>query len=131
MPNALDQIDIRIIDCLQKDGRISNVDLADRVALSPTPCLRGVKRLEEQGIIEGYRAELSRQRLGFGVTAFVHVNIERHTPKATKTFLDSVNQIDEVVSCHILTGSFDFLLEIVAESLEAYSNVMLERLGAL
>ena len=110
---------------------MSNVDLADRVALSPTPCLRRVKRLEGEGIIERYRAELNREKLGFGITAFVHVNIERHTPEATRRFVDSVNKIDEVVGCHILTGSFDFLLEVVAETLEAYSTVMLERLGAL
>lgn len=128
---GLDRIDQRILAVLQREGRISNVDLAERVALSPTPCLRRVKRLEEQGVIAGYRAELDRRALDLGVTAFVFINIERHGPASTQDFTAAALAIDQVVACHVLSGSFDFLLEVVACSLDDYAKVMLERLGGL
>lgn len=129
--NWMDRTDVRILDLLQREGRISNVELAERVALSPTPCLRRVKRMEEAGLIVGYRAELDRRAVGLGVTAFVSINIERHGPEATKAFVEAVSNIDAVVACHVLTGSFDFLLEVVTPTLDEYSDVMLERLGGL
>ncbi|MEO7853824.1 MAG: Lrp/AsnC family transcriptional regulator [Rubrivivax sp.] len=130
-PGWLDRIDVRILALLQQDGRMTNVELAERVALSPTPCLRRVKRLEEEGIISRYRAELEKSKLGLSVTAFVCVNIADHGPKATEAFLASVESIDEIVACHVLSGQFDFLLEVVTETLDHYAGVMLERLGGL
>jgi Lrp/AsnC family leucine-responsive transcriptional regulator len=127
----MDRIDIKILAELQQDGRISNVDLAERVTLSPTPCLRRVKRLEDEGVIGFYRAELDKRKLGLGVTAFVCINISDHGPKATEAFLSSVDLIDEIVACHVLSGQFDFLLEVVTETLDHYANVMLDRLGGL
>lgn len=128
---ALDRIDLRILGLLQAHGRMPNVELAERVALSPTPCLRRVKRLEDAGVIALYRAELDRRRLGLGVTAFVCINIGDHGPKATTRFLDTVATIDEIVACHVLSGQFDFLLEVVTETLDHYASVMLDRLGGL
>jgi Lrp/AsnC family leucine-responsive transcriptional regulator len=128
---ALDRIDLRILSLLQQEGRLSNVELAERVALSPTPCLRRVKRLEDEGVIAFYRAELDRRKLGLGVTAFVCVNIAEHGPKATEHFLASVDAIDEIVTCHVLSGQFDFLLEVVTPTLDHYASVMLDRLGGL
>lgn len=130
-PLVLDRTDVRILAILQREGRISNVELAERVALSPTPCLRRVKRLEDEGLIARYRAELDRRALGLGVTAFVYVNIDKHGPEATKAFLDAVLAIEQIISCHVLTGTFDFLLEVVTPTLDEYANVMLERLGGL
>jgi Lrp/AsnC family transcriptional regulator, leucine-responsive regulatory protein len=127
----LDRIDLKILALLQQEGRLSNVELAERVALSPTPCLRRVKRLEEEGVIAFYRAELDRRKLGLGVTAFVCINIGDHGPKATELFLSSVNAIDEIVTCHVLSGQFDFLLEVVTPTLDLYASVMLDRLGGL
>lgn len=127
----LDKIDIKILSVLQEDGRISNVELAERVALSPTPCLRRVKRLEDEGVIALYRAELDKRQLGLGVTAFVCINISDHGPKATEAFLSSVELIDEIVACHVLSGQFDFLLEVVTQNLDHYASVMLDRLGGL
>lgn len=132
MPTAwLDRIDLKILALLQKEGRLSNVDLAERVALSPTPCLRRVKRLEDEGVIAFYRAELDKTKLGLGVTAFVCINIRDHGPKATEAFLSSVDLIDEIVACHVLSGQFDFLLEVVTQTLDHYATVMLDRLGGL
>jgi Lrp/AsnC family transcriptional regulator, leucine-responsive regulatory protein len=130
-PAWLDRIDLKILALLQSEGRLSNVELAERVALSPTPCLRRVKRLEEEGVIAFYRAELDKKKLGLGVTAFVCINIKDHGPKATELFLSSVDAIDEIVACHVLSGQFDFLLEVVTETLDHYATVMLDRLGGL
>ncbi|MES2533162.1 MAG: Lrp/AsnC family transcriptional regulator [Pseudomonadota bacterium] len=127
----LDRIDLRILSLLQQQGRLTNVELAERVALSPTPCLRRVKRLEDEGVIAFYRAELDRRQLGLGVTAFVFINIAEHGPKATELFLTSVDAIDEIVTCHVLSGQFDFLLEVVTPTLDHYASVMLDRLGGL
>lgn len=82
-------------------------------------------------MIIGYRAELDRRALGLGVTAFVFVNIERHGPRATQAFVDAALAIDQIVACHVLSGSYDFLLEVVARSLDDYADVMLARLGGL
>ncbi|MDD5336274.1 MAG: Lrp/AsnC family transcriptional regulator [Rhodoferax sp.] len=130
-PPPLDRIDIRILEALQEDGRLSNVELAAKIALSPTPCLRRVKQLEQDGVIERYRAQLNRRKIGLAITAFVHINLNSHGPQAIKAFLAGVALIDEVVSCHGITGPIDFLLEVVAPSLEDYSNVTLGRLGGL
>jgi Lrp/AsnC family leucine-responsive transcriptional regulator len=127
----MDRIDVKILAALQQDGRISNVELAERVTLSPTPCLRRVKRLEDEGVIAFYRAELDKKQLGLGVTAFVCINISDHGPKATEAFLSSVEMIEEIVACHVLSGQFDFLLEVVTETLDHYASVMLDRLGGL
>ena len=128
---SLDRTDLKILSLLQQDGRLSNVELAERVALSPTPCLRRVKRLEEDGVIAFYRAELDRKKLGLGVSAFVFINIADHGPKTTELFLSSVDAIDEIVTCHVLSGQFDFLLEVVTPTLDHYAAVMLDRLGGL
>jgi Lrp/AsnC family leucine-responsive transcriptional regulator len=128
---SLDRIDLAILEALQQDGRLSNVDLAAKVSLSPTPCLRRVKRLEEEGIIHGYRAQLNRRKIGLEVTAFVYINLHEHGPQAGREFLTSAAQVEEIVSCYIVTGAFDFLLEVVTPNLEVYSSVMLDRLGGL
>lgn len=128
---VLDRVDVRILAILQREGRISNVELAERIALSPTPCLRRVKRLEDGGLIARYRAELDRRTLGLGVTAFVYVNIDKHSPEATQAFVDAVLAIEQIISCHVLTGRFDFQLEVVTPTLDEYADMMLERLGGL
>jgi len=131
MADWLDRTDLKILQILQQEGRTTNVELANQVALSPTPCLRRVKRLEEAGLIRGYRAELDRRKIGLGVTAFVHVNVSEHTPAATEAFLTAAQSIEQIISCHVLAGTFDFLLEVVTSNLDEYSNVMLGKLGSL
>lgn len=127
----LDRIDVKLLAILQVEGRISNVELAERVALSPTPCMRRVKRLEDAGLIRRYRAELDRRAIGLGVTAFVYVNIDSHGPAATRAFITATERIDQIIACHVLTGAFDFMLEVVTPTLDEYANVMLDRLGGL
>jgi len=127
----LDDYDLKILAALQLDGRLSNNDLAQQVGLSPSPCWRRVKRLEEEGIIRGYQAMFDQRRLGLGVTVFVNVAIQSQDTKAHKAFEDAVLKLPEVVGCHILAGQQDFLLQVVAEDLDAYSDFALHKLGQL
>jgi Lrp/AsnC family leucine-responsive transcriptional regulator len=128
MPIAadLDAIDCRIIAALQADGRLSNVELADRVGLSPSPCLRRVKRLEREGYIEAYRS-----RIGLGFTAFVDVKIEGHANERAKAFQEAIVAMPEIVACHLVSGEADYLLEVVVPDLEHYQQFLLDKLLSL
>ena len=126
--SSLDEFDGRILTELQKDGRLPNVALAERIGLSPTPCLRRVRRLEADGYIRAYGALLDRRKVGLGLTAFVSIAIASHTHKNARVFQQSLESFPEVVACHIVTGEADFLLEVVVPDLEAYSLFVLEKL---
>ena len=132
MPNPnLDPIDCRIVAALQADGRLTNLELAERVGLSPSPCLRRVKRLERDGYIVGYRAVLQRNRLGLGFTVFIGVRIGGHANVDAETFLDAVVAMPEVVACHLVSGEADYLLEVVVPDLEHYNRFLVDKLLAL
>jgi len=120
----MDRIDRQILDLLQRDGRLSTTDLAERVALSPTPCARRIKRLEEDGIISAYRATLNRSRLGLGTTVFVNVRLMHHREDAVSLFEDAMQLADEVVSCHVVSGAFDYLLEVAVHDLSDYEKLV-------
>jgi Lrp/AsnC family leucine-responsive transcriptional regulator len=124
----LDVFDLKILETLQSSGRLTNVELADRIGLSPSPCLRRVKRLEAEGVIEGYSARLSRARLGLDVTVFVAVGLERHREEDAERFRRVVTRLPQVVSCHAISGEADFLLEVVVSDLNQYSEFVLKRL---
>jgi Lrp/AsnC family leucine-responsive transcriptional regulator len=126
--SALDAIDRRIIAELQDDGRLSNTDLAGRIGLSPSPCLRRVVRLEREGYIEAYRAMLGRKRIGLGLTVFLGVKIEGHADDRATAFEEAVVAMPEVVACHMVAGEVDYLLEIVAADLEDYQRFLLGKL---
>jgi Lrp/AsnC family transcriptional regulator, leucine-responsive regulatory protein len=123
---SLTPADLRILRVLQAEGRIANVDLAQRVGLSPSPCLRRMKQLEASGTIRGYVALLDRKRLGFGVEAFVQVSLERHQDRYDKIFREAVLSHPEIVGCYVMTGEMDYLLHILARDLEAYGRFTLE-----
>ncbi len=127
----LDAIDCRIIATLQADGRLSNVELAERVGLSPSPCLRRVKRLEREGYIESYRATLGRSRVGLGFTVFVGVKIEGHADERANELQDALVAMPEVVACHMVSGESDYLLEVVVPDLEHYQRFLLGKLLTL
>lgn len=132
MPNLeLDAIDRRIVAALQADGRLSNADLADQVGLSPSPCLRRVRRLETEGLIGGYRALLAREAIGLGLTVFVSVKIGGHADQGAADFEAAVVAMPEVVACHMVAGEADYLLEVVVPDLAAYQRFLLDRLLAL
>jgi Lrp/AsnC family leucine-responsive transcriptional regulator len=124
----LDAIDRRIVAALQADGRLTNADLAQRVGLSPSPCLRRVNRLEREGYIEGYRAILRRDQIGLGLTVFVSVKIEGHADDKAVAFEEAVVTFPEVVSCHMVSGETDYLLEIVVPDLDQYRSFLIDKL---
>lgn len=124
----LDAIDRRILQALQEDGRLSNVDLAARIGLSPSPCLRRVRALEEAGAIRGYRATLDRESLGLGLTVFVGIKVARHNEEPATAFREAVRGLPQVVSCHLVSGEADFLLQVVVPDLAAYERFLLDTL---
>src|SRR5262245_31977727 len=129
MPKSdLDLIDRRIVAALQADGRLSNVDLADKVGLSPSPCLRRVKRLEHEGYIEGYRAALRRDRVGLGFSVVVGVKIEGHANERALVFEKAVTEMPQVIACHLISGEADYLLEVVVPDLEGYQRFLVGKL---
>jgi len=127
----LDRTDLKILDALQADGRLTNAELAEKVGLSLSPCWRRLKRLEDSGVIESYKAVLNRRALGLGVTAFVRVDIERHTPAMERKFEDAIADLDEIVSCHVISGEGAFMLVVMSDSLESFSKFALDTLMAL
>ncbi|MFV3314402.1 Lrp/AsnC family transcriptional regulator [Pseudomonas sp. NY15374] len=124
----LDNLDRRILAALQRDGRLTNVQLAEEVGLSPSPCLRRVRLLEEAGIIRGYQAQIDRDGVGLGLTVFVGVKVERHTEASSAAFRQAVSALSEVVSCHLVSGESDFLLQVVVPDLRAYERFLMEAL---
>src|SRR5262245_53114742 len=126
--SALDAIDRRIIAELQAEARLSNVELADRVGLSPSPCLRRVKRLEREEYILGYRAALRRDRVGLGFSAFVGVKIDGHANGPALKFEEAITAMPEVIACHLVSGEADYLLEVVVPDLEHYQRFLVGKL---
>ena len=128
MIKSMDAIDRQILRNLQQDGRISNQELAERVGLSPSPCLRRVRMLEEQGILEGYTALIDEARLGFGVSVFVSVQLDRQVDRALETFESAVKGFEEVVDCWLMTGNRDYLLRVATRDLGEFEAFLTGRL---
>jgi len=125
---GLDRYDIAILGELQRDARLSNLDLAARIGLSPAPTWRRVRRLEEQGYITGYRAEIDRRKIGLGVLAFMRVDAERNTGRATRALEDAIRKLPEVIACHYISGTGTFELQVMATDLDAFSRFSLQTL---
>jgi DNA-binding Lrp family transcriptional regulator len=124
----LDAIDKSILRALQRDGRLQNVELAKLVGLSPSPCLRRVRLLEEAGVIERYVALLNPAKIGMGLTVFVRVWLTGQDTATVDRFTESIQQLPEVVECHLMAGDCDFLLRVVAADLDAYRRFQIEHL---
>ena len=127
----LDALDLKILRALQEDGRLTNNDLADRVGLSPSPCLRRVRRLERDGFIRAYRAVLDREAVGLGLTVFVDIKVEKHSRDNAVGLQEALASMPEVVACHMVSGAADFIAEIVVPNLKAYERLLTERLLTL
>ena len=123
-----DRFDAKILDALQRDGRLSVVDLAESIGLSPTPCARRIKALESGGAIEGYAAVLNPPKVGLAVLAIVQVKLTEHTDETVARFEREIQLMDEVTRCFAMTGSYDFILEVYGKDLDALSNVVLKKL---
>ncbi len=124
----LDAYDHRILAALQRDGRLSNVQLAEEIGLSPSPCLRRVRLLEEAGVIRGYQASIDRDEVGLGLTVFVGIKVERHRQEQAEAFHRAVVDLPEVISVHLVSGESDFLLQVVVPDLRAYERLLSETL---
>ncbi len=125
----LDRYDKRILELLQADGRISNQDLAEAIGLSPSPCLRRVRGLEESGVITGYRAHLDDSKLGLSLMALIHISMDRHTPERFANFEEKISALPEVLECLLITGQdADYQVKVVVRDMQAYQELLLNRI---
>lgn len=124
----LDKIDLKILTHLQSNARITNAELAERVGLSPTPCLRRLRRLETEGVIKGYRTDVNRDILGYPVTVIILVKLEKEDEVALRSFEETLLQRPEVMECHLVTGKFDYFVRVVLPTLTAYEVFLSESL---
>jgi Lrp/AsnC family leucine-responsive transcriptional regulator len=129
--DSLDNTDRKLLDALQQDARQTVADLAQLVSLSPSPCWRRVRQLEEAGVIEGYHAQLSRAKLGYGVTGFVHLQMDNHSPEIMAAFEREVVALPQVLSCHNLSGRYDYQIEAIAPDLESFSQLVRVKIRSL
>jgi Lrp/AsnC family transcriptional regulator, leucine-responsive regulatory protein len=125
----LDRYDKQILEALQRNGRISNQELADSISLSPSPCLRRVSKLEEAGIIDGYVALVNARKLGLTLLAFISISMDKHTPDRFDLFEKTIGSYPEVLECHLITGqSADYLLKVIVKDMDAYQQFLLQKL---
>lgn len=124
METAMDKTDKHILELLQKDGRLTTAEIAERVNLSPSPCARRIKRLEQEKIIVGYQAKVSRQSVDLGMTVFVHVNLNSHQERDLEHFEQIISTVPQVINGHVVSGQHDYLLEVVCSDLIAYESFM-------
>ena len=125
----IDRYDRQILQVLQDDGRISNQDLADRIGLSPSPCLRRVRTLEESGIVTGYRALLDAKNLGYSLMALIYISMDKHTPERFENFEKEIRKLPEVLECLLVTGQdADYQIKVVVKDMDAFQDLLLSRI---
>ena len=130
-PALLDRYDVAILEALQADARMSNADLAAAIGLSPAPTWRRVRRLEQAGVITGYRAEIDRRKIGLGVLAFVRVDCDRDNAEAMRDLEGAIRRLPEVISCHYISGAGTFELQVLVSDLDAYARWTMDTLFRL
>jgi DNA-binding Lrp family transcriptional regulator len=123
-PPSLDRLDLRILCQLQNNGRITNVDLADAVGLSPSPCLARLRRLEQSGYVAGYGAQIRLEKLGDALVAFTEVTLADHRREDFSRFEASIQPMDEIVECHLVGGRYDYLLKVIAHSMNHHQQLI-------
>ena len=124
--------DRQILRLLQQDGRISNQDLADRIGLSPSPCLRRVRALEEAGVIKGYRALLDAKALGYTLMALIYISMDKHTPDRFEYFEKEISQFSEVLECLLITGQdADYQIKVIVRDMDAFQELLLNRITGI
>ncbi|MEQ8905780.1 Lrp/AsnC family transcriptional regulator [Ekhidna sp.] len=127
----LDKIDRKILDILQSNAKITNAQLSKDIGLSPAPTLERVKKLETSGIIKSYHAKLDTDKVGLGVHTFVQVSLKGHNKRNIDAFINAINAISEVIECHHITGSGDFILKIISSDIQSYQKLMLEKVSEI
>jgi len=124
----MDAIDRKIIQALQQDARLTNQDLAARIGLSASPCLRRVRKLEQDGILTGYTALVDQEKFGLPINVFVNIKLEKPSPDMIRKFEQAIENIDAVVECYLMTGNRDYLLRVVSSDLKSYEHLVRDRL---
>lgn len=127
----LDAIDYKMIDVLQKQGRISNAALADKIALSPSACLRRLRILEESGIVKGYVAQIDHNKIGYAATVFLEITLKSQRDEAMNDFEKALQHVPQMVQCHLMGGSFDYLLQLRVKDVADYERLHREHLSKL
>jgi Lrp/AsnC family transcriptional regulator, leucine-responsive regulatory protein len=127
----MDLVDKRILQTLQHNGKLQNNELANVVGLSPSPCLRRVKQLEEEGVIEKYVALLNPQKVNLGLTVFARIWLKEQDEKTVNAFVEAIQEMNEVVECQLMAGDCDFFLRIVVADLDAYRKFQINRLNRI
>ncbi len=130
-PRVLDRTDRRILECLQDDGRISNVQLARKVNLTQTPCIERVKRLERQGYIRGYTAILDPELVNASLLVFVEIDLSHKSPDAFRKFREQARLLPEIMDCHLVSGKFDYLIKARVSDMKAYRELLGEKILSL
>jgi len=125
----LDKIDLKILQQLQDNGKITNLQLSEEIGLSPAPTLERVRKLESSGIITGYHAIVNEKILGMGIKAFIQLSLERQVENSLNTFSERMAEIEEVVECHLVTGTCDFMLKVIVKDIAAFENLITNKLG--
>jgi DNA-binding Lrp family transcriptional regulator len=131
LAGALDAFDLKILEVLREDARASNVEIADRVGLSEAPCSRRIRRMEAEGVIRGYTARLDPEAIGVGFVAYVTLVLDYITASTAQEFVDRIAEIPEVVSCYIVSGSYDAILHVAARDSAAYSDIVFFKLRSI
>ena len=127
----MDNIDRKILRMLQENSKITNSYLSKQIGLSPAPTLERVRKLEKKGIISGYHAQLNLSKIGLGVSTFVLVSLKEHNKKNINIFLDKINKVKNVIECHDITGTGDFILKVVSENIASYQKLMLDKVSEI
>ena len=127
----MDNIDRKILRMLQENSKITNAYLSKQIGLSPAPTLERVRKLEKKGIISGYHAQLNLSKIGLGVSTFVLVSLKEHNKKNINIFLDKINKVKNVIECHHITGTGDFILKVVSENIASYQKLMLDKVSEI
>ena len=128
----VDSFDRQILRVLQQDGRISNQDLADRIGLSPSPCLRRVRALEESGIVTGYRALIDAKALGYTLMALIYISMDKNTPERFEHFENEISQFSEVQECLLITGQdADYQIKVIVRDMDAFQELLLNRINRI
>jgi len=127
----IDNIDRKILRMLQENSKITNSYLSKQIGLSPAPTLERVRKLEKKGIISGYHAQLNLSKIGLGVSTFVLVSLKEHNKKNMNIFLDKINKVNNVIECHHITGTGDFILKVVSENIASYQKLMLDKISEI
>jgi Lrp/AsnC family transcriptional regulator, leucine-responsive regulatory protein len=127
----LDQIDKKILAILQQNAKITNAQLSKDISLSPAPTLERVKKLEQAGYIESYHAKLNSAKLGMGVTTFISIKLNKHNKNTNDSFVAKIKNIEEVIECHYITGSSDYVLKVVSKDIESYQHLIMNKISEI